>query len=105
MLFDSTSTNFRTDELDEFYTNLKEVVLDTYKKNGNTKVVFIGHGLGSVLTTLFLNQQTNEFRETYVQSLISLGGSFGGHVNSVYAYLECTCAKFITLMKAFQLHT
>ena len=34
------------DEQDEFFTNLTQLVIDTYEQNNQTKVVFVTHSMG-----------------------------------------------------------
>jgi hypothetical protein len=34
------------DEQEEFFTNLTKLVIDTYEKNNQTKIVFITHSMG-----------------------------------------------------------
>ncbi|KAL0482612.1 lecithin-cholesterol acyltransferase LCAT [Acrasis kona] len=61
------------------YANLKSLVEDTYLKNNNKKVHLMGHSMGGpYLQTFLATFVSQEWKDRYIASMISLGGSFAG---------------------------
>ncbi|KAK6982637.1 group XV phospholipase A2 [Biomphalaria glabrata] len=67
-------------ELSDYYKDLKNMIEDTYTKNNNSKVVAIAHSMGNPVFLYFLNQQPQEWKDKYIQSMIALAGVWGGAV-------------------------
>lgn len=65
------------DILDEYQLELAKLIERSVKINGK-KAVLIGHGLGSVLANYFLVQGDPEWKNKYIESFVTMNGSFGG---------------------------
>ncbi|KAL0479098.1 phosphatidylcholine-sterol acyltransferase [Acrasis kona] len=61
------------------YHNFKNLIEETYNKNSNKRVHLIGHSLGGCYIQTFLTTYVSqEWKDKYVSSLISLAGSYLG---------------------------
>ncbi|CAF1431680.1 unnamed protein product [Rotaria sordida] len=71
------------DEQDNFLINLTQLVIDTYEKNNQTKIIFITHSMGGLFALYWLHQQTNSFKEKYIHSMINIGTPWGGAIKAL----------------------
>lgn len=76
------------DELQDYLSNLKLLVEDTFNKNNGKRTVFITHSMGSSNVAYFLSLQTQAWKDKYIQSWISLGGCFAGTIKAMKVYAE-----------------
>ncbi len=58
----------------------------TYAKNGNKRVIFICHSMGSPMTLYFLNQRTQRWKDKYVRAFITMAGVWGGTVRALKVF-------------------
>ena len=65
---------------------MKNLVEDTYKKNGNRKVVIISHSLGGPFSLYFLNRQTQEWKDKYLESFVPISAPFAGATKIMRMY-------------------
>jgi len=70
-------------EQETYFKELKNLIQQTYETNGNTPVVMIAHSMGCPMSLYFLNQQTKDWKEKYIKSLVTLAGPWGGAVKSL----------------------
>ncbi len=56
----------------------KNLVEDTYKINGNRKVVLISHSLGGPFTLRFLNNMTKDWKNKFIDSFVPIAAPFAG---------------------------
>jgi len=75
-------------ELQDYLSNLKLLVEDTFNKNNGKRTVFITHSMGSSNVAYFLSLQTQAWKDKYIQSWISLGGCFAGTIKAMKVYAE-----------------
>lgn len=73
-------------ELQDYFVNLKLLVERAYNNSGNEPVVFICHSMGCLNNLYFLNSNTQEWKNKYVRSMISLAGVWGGSVKALKAF-------------------
>jgi len=73
-------------ELPDYFQDLKALVERAYRENGNERVSFICHSMGCLYGLYFLNQNTQQWKDTYMRSMISLAGAYGGSVKAMKAY-------------------
>lgn len=71
----------------EYFDNVKRLVEETYEKNSKKKVIFIVHSMGGPMTNLFLQRQSQAWKDKYVQSMISLSGAFAGSVKTLKVFV------------------
>jgi len=72
-------------EMDEFYSNMIQLVKETYRDNGNKRVILLAHSMGNLHMLYFLNRMDQEWKDTYIQSFISAAGPWGGAVKILKA--------------------
>jgi len=63
---------------DNFIENFRKLIEETYTINGNKRVNIIGHSMGSIHSTQFLNFQTQEWKDKYISALITVSAPWGG---------------------------
>lgn len=70
---------------DSLWENTKKLVEEAYTKNGNQKVVFVAHSMGSIFVNHFcMTKMTKEWRDKYIDSAVLLAPSLGGSFLSFY---------------------
>lgn len=89
---------------------MKALVEDTFTQTNGQKTVFITHSMGSPMTLYFLNHQTQDWKNKYIKTWISLAGCWGGTIKAlkVFAQGVCLSCKFnglfhILYMRSFAL--
>lgn len=70
-------------EMSEYFKKLKDLVEETFYKNNNTKIIFIAHSMGNPVTLYFLNHQSQQWKDKFIQSYIGLSGVWGGVIKSM----------------------
>lgn len=71
--------------MDEYYKNFKDMIESTYKKTGQ-RLVLICHSMGCPVTLYFLNNQSQDWKDLHIGSLISLAGAWGGAIKALKAF-------------------
>ncbi|XP_038069431.1 phospholipase A2 group XV-like [Patiria miniata] len=66
-----------------FFRNLTRLIEDTYRINGNRKVVLMTHSLGCLYTLYFLNRQSNPWKAKYIQAFAPISGPWAGATKSL----------------------
>ena len=75
------------DEHDKFFADLKVLVEKAYEINGGAQVTIVGHSMGGRMSLIFLQMQTQEWKDKYIKSFISLATPWGGSFKSVKALI------------------
>ncbi|GFX80677.1 phospholipase A2 group XV [Trichonephila clavipes] len=70
-------------EMEEYYSNVTNLVEETYHKNNETKVTLICHSMGCPVMTYFLNTHPQEWKDKFIKGLITLNGPFGGAIKAM----------------------
>ncbi|EFA04227.1 phospholipase A2 group XV [Tribolium castaneum] len=73
-------------ENQQFFTDLKALIEQTYTENNNQPVIIIAHSMGGPMSLFFLNQQTQDWKDKYIRSLVTLSGAWGGSMKAVKVY-------------------
>lgn len=73
-------------ESDEFFIKLKSLIEETYTMNNDEPVTLIAHSMGGPMTLIFLQRQTEKWKDKYVNSLITLAGVWGGSVKALKVF-------------------
>ncbi|XP_044266833.1 phospholipase A2 group XV-like isoform X1 [Tribolium madens] len=73
-------------ENQQFFIDLKSLIEQTYTENNNQPVIIIAHSMGGPMSLFFLNQQTQDWKDKYIKSLVTLSGAWGGSVKAVKVY-------------------
>ena len=71
----------------DYYKNLSALIETAYEKN-NKKVVLLAHSMGCPYTSYFLHKQSRYWKNKYVDSFISISGSYFGSVKSLKAIVS-----------------
>lgn len=73
-------------ELEDYFQSLEQLILTAYEQNGGERVVFICHSMGCKFAMYYLNGKSQEFKDKYIRSMISLAGVYAGAVKAMKAY-------------------
>lgn len=73
-------------ENEEFFDKLKLLVEETYLMNNNAPVTLIAHSMGGPMTLIFLQRQTQKWKDKYISSFITLAGAWGGSVKAIKVF-------------------
>ena len=65
---------FLPESQSEYFSKLKTLIEDTYSANGNKKITLMSHSLGCPYTLVFLNKQTQDWKDRYILQWITLSG-------------------------------
>ncbi|KAG5900697.1 hypothetical protein JTB14_038215 [Gonioctena quinquepunctata] len=70
----------------EFFVQLKTLIETTYTQNNDTPVVLVAHSMGCLMSSVFLNAQTQWWKDKYIRSLVTLAGVWGGSMKAIKVY-------------------
>ncbi|XP_055546435.1 phospholipase A2 group XV-like [Wyeomyia smithii] len=70
----------------EWFIKVKHLVEETYTLNDNTPITFIVHSMGAPMTMLFLQMQSQSWKDQYIRRIISLAGAWGGSVKALKCF-------------------
>nr|CDJ86003.1 Lecithin:cholesterol acyltransferase domain containing protein [Haemonchus contortus] len=71
-------------ELTIYFDLLKTTIETTYRYNGNTKVITLGHSMGNPIMLYFFNNIVDQaWKDKFIQSHVSLAGAWGGSMQLV----------------------
>lgn len=73
-------------ENQQFFTDLKQLVEDTYTANDDTKVTLLCHSMGCPMSLILLHKQPQAWKDKYISKFITLAGAWGGSAKSVKVY-------------------
>lgn len=95
---------FSTGDYKEYFERLKALIEDIYNENEKEKVVIMTHSLGGPISLVFLHQQSQEWKDQYIKSEISLGSSWAGAVKAMDSYIHGTNHKIFKQYKHMVSH-
>ncbi|XP_077982813.1 lysosomal phospholipase A and acyltransferase-like [Glandiceps talaboti] len=64
----------------DFIQNLTMLIEDTYKNNGNSRVVLITHSMGGPYALYLLNHKTQQWKDKYIKAIATIGGPWIGAI-------------------------
>lgn len=67
---------------------MEKLILDTYNKNGRRKPIIICHSMGCLLMLKFFNEKSQDWKDKYIDSFVTLSGPWGGAVKSIKAFIS-----------------
>ncbi|CAK9799552.1 Phospholipase A2 group XV [Anthophora plagiata] len=70
----------------EFFKKLKELVEETYHMNKQVPVTLLAHSMGGPMSLIFLQNQTQEWKDKYINCLITLSAVWGGSVKALKVF-------------------
>ena len=72
-----------------YFRKLRQLVETMYTENDNTKVTTTAFSFGAQVSLYFLNRIiSQEWKDTYIHSYVTLGGSWYGGVGIVFTLLS-----------------
>jgi len=71
-----------------YFPRLRKLIEDTYKANNRRKVALVSHSLGCRYTLLFLHQQSQKWKDTYIHSFFTLGAPWAGSYVAALAFIS-----------------
>lgn len=78
--------NFLTDEHQDFFKAFQALVEETYSANGDNPVLLVAHSMGGPMTLVFLQQQTQAWKDKHIRALVTLSGAWGGSVKALKVF-------------------
>ncbi|GCC35845.1 phosphatidylcholine-sterol acyltransferase isoform X1 [Chiloscyllium punctatum] len=69
-------------EQEEYFDKLKQLIEEMYTAH-NKPVYLLGHSMGNLYILYFLKEQSQEWKDKFINGLISLGAPWGGTVKSL----------------------
>jgi lysophospholipase-3 len=73
-------------ENQQYFVDLKALIEQTHADNDGQPVIIIAHSMGGPMTLHFLNQQSQDWKDKYIKSMVTLSGAWGGSVKAVKVY-------------------
>jgi len=67
----------------KFHADLKKLIETMYKDNGNKRVTILGHSLGGPQSLYFLQQQSLDWKNQYINAFIAAAPAWGGSGGAV----------------------
>ena len=58
--------------------DLTKLIETTYASNGNKSIIMVSHSMGSIMTLFLMNHKSQEWKDKYIRSHISMSGVWGG---------------------------
>ncbi|CAF2108572.1 unnamed protein product [Rotaria magnacalcarata] len=78
-----------------FNENLKQLIELTYVRNMNTSVYLVSHSTGGSMSLFFLSQQTQIWKDQYIQGWISLSGNIAGEIDNIQNLVQGFLSPFV----------
>lgn len=75
-----------SDENEEFFVKLKTLVEETYIMNNNQRVTLLAHSMGGPMSLIFLQRQSQKWKDKYIESMITLAAVWGGSVKAIKVF-------------------
>ena len=72
----------------EYFAKLKKLIETTFAENKNKRILLVSQSMGCPYSLLFLYRQTQEWKNKYIASWITISGPWGGAVKSLRAYIS-----------------
>jgi lysophospholipase III len=64
---------------------MKNLVEETVTRNGQTAVI-VTHSMGGLMGLVFLQQQSQTWKDKYVRAFVTLGAPWGGTVKTIKVF-------------------
>ncbi|XP_076178167.1 lysosomal phospholipase A and acyltransferase isoform X2 [Ptiloglossa arizonensis] len=73
-------------ENEEFFNKLKELVEETYNENKQVPVTLLAHSMGGPMSLIFLQRQTQKWKDKYINCFITLAAVWGGSIKALKVF-------------------
>lgn len=71
------------EENEQFYSKLKLLTEETYHLGQKRRVILLCHSMGCLFTLGFINNQTNEWKQKYIEAFVSTSAPLGGSLKAL----------------------
>lgn len=65
---------------------MKQLVEETYELGGQQRITLIVHSMGGPMSLVFLQKQTQAWKDKYIARLISLAGAWAGSAKAIKVF-------------------
>lgn len=69
-----------------FFNRLKDLVEETYNNNNQVPVTLLAHSMGGPMSLIFLQRQSQKWKDKYINCLITLSAVWGGSVKALKVF-------------------
>lgn len=73
--------------LTHWFLTLKSTIEFAFNTNGNQKVNIVTHSMGGKLFAYFMQQQNDQWKQTYISKFIPIAPAFGGALESLQSFI------------------
>ncbi|XP_033191455.1 lysosomal phospholipase A and acyltransferase [Bombus vancouverensis nearcticus] len=73
-------------ENEMFFNRLKDLVEETYNNNNQVPVTLLAHSMGGPMSLIFLQRQSQKWKDKYINCLITLSAVWGGSVKALKVF-------------------
>ncbi|XP_076751443.1 lysosomal phospholipase A and acyltransferase [Xylocopa sonorina] len=73
-------------ENDVFFNKLKDLIEETYHRNQQVPVTLLAHSMGGPMSLIFLQRQSQKWKDKYINCLITLSAVWGGSVKALKVF-------------------
>lgn len=74
------------DENKQYFIDLKALVEETYDMNNQAPVTLVAHSMGALMCTVFLQQQTDAWKDKHIARVMTIAGAWGGSAKAVKVF-------------------
>lgn len=65
---------------------MKQLVEETYELGGQQRITLLVHSMGGPMSLVFLQKQTQAWKDKYIARIISLAGAWAGSAKSIKVF-------------------
>ncbi|OAD52278.1 Group XV phospholipase A2 [Eufriesea mexicana] len=73
-------------ENSDFFNKLKDLIQETYYMNKQVPVTLLAHSMGGPMSLIFLQHQSQKWKDKYINCLITLSAVWGGSVKALKVF-------------------
>lgn len=74
------------DENQQWFVDMKQLVEETFEMGGQQRVTLLVHSMGGPMSLVFLQKQTQAWKDKYIRQVISLAGAWAGSAKAVKVF-------------------
>lgn len=74
------------DENQQWFVDMKQLVEETFELGGQQRVTLLVHSMGGPMSLVFLQRQTQAWKDKYIARVISLAGAWAGSAKAIKVF-------------------
>lgn len=74
------------DENQQWFVDMKQLVEETYDLGGQQRITLLVHSMGGPMSLVFLQKQTQAWKDKYIARIISLAGAWAGSAKAIKVF-------------------